>query len=231
MRSASIAFLLLLLATGCADLTATLRSPNDHVGAPWFLGEPRYPKEALAQGLGGYVDVEAGVDWRGYLENVVLTPDRPASQPFADEIRDVLPLWLFYAPLNEDCQPSGERIRMRAWFDVESGKPRFALSPIAPVFKGDRNPRPLRTREAIYPHQVSPFRWHEGVVVFARASIDASGNVVRTTATAYPRGLPWMMMPFEDQVRLALLEFKFAPAPAGSGPRTYCTDVVFKAEN
>jgi len=231
MRTASIAVSILLLAAGCSDISGNLRSPNDHLGAPWLVGEPRYPKEALAQGIGGYVDVEGSVDWRGFLKDAVLTPDRPASQPFADAVRDALPMWLFYTPLGEDCLPSGERVKMRAWFEVENGKSRFALSPISPVFKGDRQPRPISTREAIYPHQVSQFRWHEGAVVFARATIDPSGAVVSTTATAYPRGVPQLMMPFEDQVRVALLDFKFAPAPTGSGHRTYCTDVVFKAEN
>ena len=33
---------------------------------------------------------------------------------------------------------------------------------------------------------------------------DAQGNVVETTAKAYPRGLPWLMMPFEDQTRVAV---------------------------
>ena len=231
MRTASIAVSMLLLAAGCSDITGSLRSPNDHMGAPWLVGEPRYPKQELAQGVGGYVDVDAKVDWRGFLEDVKMTPDRPASQPFADAIRDALPMWVFYTPLGEDCMPSGERIRMRAWFEVENGKPKFALSPISPVFKGDRNPRPVHTRDALYPHQTSTFRWHDGVVVFARATIDDSGNVTETTATAYPRGLPWLMTPFEDQVRIALLDFKFAPASARAGKRYYCTDVVYKAEN
>jgi len=232
MRTAPIAVWLLLLAAGCADVTGNLRSPNDHLGAPWLVGEPRYPKEALAKGVGGYVDIEGSVSYRGELKDVVLTPDRASSQAFADAVRDALPMWLFYTPLGEDCLPTGERIKLRAWFDVEDGKPRFALSPIAPLFTGKNQPRPIRTRDAIYPHGVTTYRWHDGAVVFARATIDTSGNVVETTATAYPRGLPWLMMPFEDQARIALLDFKFPAAPSGAAaPRYYCTDIVFKAAN
>jgi hypothetical protein len=223
---------LLLVLAGCADVTGNLRSPNDHLGAPWLVGEPRYPKEALAQGVGGYVDIEGNVSYRGELKDVVLKPDRPESQPFANAVKDALPMWLFYTPLGEDCQPTGERIKLRAWFEVENGKPRFALSPIAPVFSGKNQPRPIRTREATYPHSVTTYRWHDGAVVFARATIDSSGDVVDTSVTAYPRGLPWLMMPFEDQARIALRDFKFPPAPTGAtAPRYYCTDIVFKAEN
>jgi hypothetical protein len=228
-----IAIGLLFLLAGCAGIgvetMGNLRSPNDHVGAPWLVGEPRYPKAELAQGVNGYVDIEGRVDWRGELQDVKLTPDRAESGAFATAVHDALPMWLFYTPLDESCQPSGERIKLRAWFEVENGKPRFALSPISPQFSGKNQPHPVRTREAIYPHAVTNYRWHEGAVVFAKATIDPAGNVVDADVTAYPRGLPWLMMPFEDQARIALLDFKFPPASA-AGSRHYCTDIVFKAQ-
>lgn len=232
MRTASIAAWLVFALAGCAEVPGNFHSPNDLVGSPWLVGEPRYPKELLAQGVSGYVDVEGRVDYRGELQDVAIKPDRAESQPFVDAVREALPMWMFHAPLDEQCQPSSARIKVRAWFEVEGGKPRFALLGVGPQFNGDKQPRPTRTRGATYPHTVSTYRWHDGAVVFARATIDASGNVVDTTATAYPRGLPWLMMPFEDQARIALLDFKFPPAPEGSrSPRHYCTDVVFKAEN
>src|SRR4029077_6361313 len=98
MRSATIALSLLFVLSGCvgiADIPGALRTPNDHVGNAWLLGEPRYPKAELAEGVTGGVEVTGGVDGTGELKDVVLTPDSPRSQPFADSVHDALPMWRF----------------------------------------------------------------------------------------------------------------------------------------
>ena len=205
------------------------RTPNDHVAQPWLLGEPRYPKAELAKGTSGYVVIDARVNARGELVDVRPGPGNLGPQPFVDAVHDALPMWRFHPPLDAECQPSRERIQVRAWFEVEDGKPKVYVQGEGPEWKGDQ-PRPIATRKATYPHNISSFRWQDGVIVFAKATIDPQGNVVDTTAKAYPRGLTWLMMPFEDQARVALLDFKFPPSQLAT-PRHYCTDIVFPAES
>lgn len=208
------------------DAYAQLRNPSEHVAQPWLLGEPRYPREELAKGGTGYVVLDARVSGRGELQDVRLAPESQGPQPFVDAVYAALPMWRFYPPIDRDCQPSHERIKVRTWFEIDGGKGKVYVLGEGPAWKGDAQPQPIATRKASYPYKVSSFRWQDGVIVFSRATIDAQGNVVDTTAKAYPRGLPWLMMPFEDQARVAMLDFKFAPA-SSPAPRHYCTDVVF----
>ena len=224
----------LAILAGCAetfgtyheDAYATLRNPSEHVAQPWLLGQPKYPKAELAKGDTGYVSLDAKVNSAGALVDVRLAADSTGPQPFIDAVYDALPMWRFYPPIDSECQPSQERVKVRAWFEVEDGKPRVYVQGEGPAWQGEAQPKPTHTRQAAAPYKVSSFRWQDGVIVFAKATIDAQGNVVSTTAKAYPRGLPWLMMPFEDQAKIALLDFKFPPA-ASAQPRHYCTDVVF----
>jgi TonB family protein len=234
MKTAPIALSLAFVLAGCVgidDIQGNVRTPNDHVGNAWLMGEPRYPKAELAQGVTGVVTLEGWVDGTGELKDASITPDSPASQPFADSVRDALPMWRFYAPLNEECQPTHDRIKVTAWFEIENGKGKVYVLGQGPKWTGDKQPVPVKTRKPTYPYSSTAYRWQDGAIVFAKATIDPAGNVIETTATAYPRGLPWLMMPFEDQARIAVLDFKFPPAPAGSTKlRYYCTDLIFRAD-
>ncbi len=224
----------LIALSGCADILAThpdaptaqLRNPTEHIAQPWLLGQPKYPKAELAKGDSGYVSLDAKINSGGALVDIRLAADSTGPQPFIDAVYDALPMWRFYPPLDADCQPSQERVKVRAWFEVEDGKPKVYVQGEGPKWQGEDQPRPISTRQASYPYKVSSFRWQDGVIVFAKATIDGQGNIVDIAAKAYPRGLPWLMMPFEDQAKIALLDFKFPPAQSGS-PRHYCTDVVF----
>jgi TonB family protein len=237
MRLLVAAATILMVLAGCAqtfgtldtgDTYATYRSPSKHVAQPWLFGEPKYPKSELAQGVSGEVVVDARVSAGGELQDVRIGPGAASSPAFADAVRDAIPLWRFYPPLDANCQPTDERILVRMSFRVENGKPHIVVSGEGPQWSGDGQPQPISTRQAAYPRKTSYFRWDEGVTVFARATIDAQGNVVGTNTKAYPRGLPWMMMSFEDQARIALLDFKF-PASGSAAPRYYCTDMIFAA--
>jgi TonB family protein len=236
MRTFLIAASLTVLA-GCADTFGTLdtgdtyatyRSPSEHVAQPWLFGEPEYPKAELAQGIAGEVIVDARVSPGGELQDVRIGPGAASSEAFAGAVRDAVPLWRFYPPLDANCQPTAERILIRTAFSVVNAKPHVIVTGEGPAWSGDGQPRPVSVRQAAYPRKTSYFRWDEGVTVLARATIDAQGNVSGTNTKAYPRGLPWMMASFEDQARIALLDFKFPPSRS-TAPRYYCTDVIFAA--
>jgi TonB family protein len=230
-----------LLLAGCAETFGTYRStetyanfrtPSDHIAQAWLWGEPSYPKAELAQGTPGYVVIDARVRPSGELVDVRTSPDSSGPPAFTNAVNDALPLWRFYPPLDQGCNPTEDRIKIRVWFEVENGKSKISVQGEGPAWSAANQPQPLSTTKPLYPRKVSAYRWTDGVIVSAKATIDDKGNVVETTARAYPRGLPWLMMSFEDQTRVAILDFKFPPAPAGSKtPRYYCTDAVFAAEN
>jgi TonB family protein len=211
---------------------ATLRTPNDHIAQAWLLAEPEYPKAELAKGTTGYVVIDARVKPGGELVDVRMAPESSGPPVFVTAVNEAMPMWRFYPPLDQSCDPTEDRIKVRVWFEVENGKSKVSVQGEGPKWNASGQPQPLSTVNPLYPRKSSSFRWNDGVIVSAKATIDDQGNVVKTTARAYPRGLPWMMMSYEDQTRTAILAFKFPPVPPGSGaPRYYCTDAVFAAEN
>lgn len=240
MKTILIAASVLSILTGCADTFGTypsvdtygeLRTPSAHIAQPWLLGEPRYPKAELAHGETGYVVMDARVSALGELEDVRIAPESAGPQAFVDAVREALPMWRFYPPLDASCQPTQERIKVRVWFEAEDGKPKVSVRGEGPAWKGDNQPQPISTHRPLYPWKISSMRWQDGVTVFVKASIDAQGNVVDTTVKAYPRYLSWITLSFEDATRTAVLDFKFPPATSGTtGHRYYCTDVVFAAK-
>ena len=240
MKTVLFAALVLSILSGCADTFGTypsvdtygeIRTPSDLVGRAWFLGEPRYPKAELAQGAGGYVVMDARVSPQGELEDVRIAPESAGSQAFVEAVHDALPMWRFYPPLDQNCQATRERIKVRVWFEAENGVPKVNVQGEGPAWKADNQPQPISTRRPLYPYKISSMRWQDGVTVFVKASIDTQGNVVDTTVKAYPRYLSWITLSFEDATRSAVLDFKFPPAqPGTTGHRYYCTDVVFAAK-
>ena len=237
MKNILVAASMLSLLAGCAETFGTLdtsdkpaayRSPARHIAQPWFVGEPQYPKAELAAGVPGEVIVDARVSPGGELLDPHIGPGAASSPAFAEAVAKAMPLWRFYPPMDANCRPTDERILIRTWFSVEQGKSHIEVQGEGPAWDSSVQPQPVSTRQAIYPRKTTKFRWDEGVTVVAVAMIDPQGNVTNTNTKAYPRGLPWMMMSFEDEARMALLDFKFPPS-ASPATRYYCTDVIFAA--
>ena len=239
MKTALIALLALPALAGCAETFGTYRSeetygdfksPNVHIAQAWLLGAPAYPKAEFAKGNSGYVVMDARVTPQGELVDVQMAPGT-GPQTFVDAVREAIPMWRFYPPLDQNCQSTDQRIKVRTWFDVEGGQPKIVVQGEGPTWSADNQPQPITTVKPLYPRKISSFRWTDGVVVFAKATVEPDGTVKSTTAKAYPRKLPWLMDSFEDATRTAVLNFKFPPAPAGSmAKRYYCTDAVFASE-
>jgi len=224
---------------GCAETFGTypavesygeFRPPGEHVAQAWLLGEPQYPKAELARGAEGSVIIDARVSAFGELQDARISPEGAGSEAFVAAVRDALPLWRFYPPLDADCHPTKERIKVRVSFQADEGVPKVNVHGEGPAWKGSNQPQPISVSRPAYPWKISAMRWQDGIVVSARASIDAQGRVMDTTVKAYPLYLSWITLPFEDAARTAILDLKFPPARPGTAePRHYCTDVVFAA--
>ena len=197
-------------------------------GAPWLLTEPEYPKAARERGIAGYVDVEARIAGTGELKEVEVKPGSPAAEIFVPTVREAAGFWRLYAPLGDDCLPSSERVVTRVWFELDGAKPRIFISRGKREMKDVRSDlKPTSSNSPRYPRKMIDSG--RNAYVFGRAEIDPAGNVVSTSATAFPRELAANLFEFERETRRALEDWKFPAAAEGAaGARFYCVDVVFR---
>lgn len=167
-------------------------------GQPSRVVEPAYPKDALAAGLTGYVDVEGRIGARESMEEAVFKPDSPQSEPFVATLKEVLPLWKFNAPLANDCLPSDERVTTRVWFELKDGQPRISVSRRATSRRKDpEQHQPIRKVMPAYPRSMQ-LDGLEGPSAFERESIAA---LKRWVYPALPEG--------QDKIRRYCKQIQF----------------------
>ena len=192
-------------------------------GRPSRIVAPDYPPAALAQGRTGYVDIVGRVTPFRKLDDVEYRPG-PESEIFVDAIKEVLRRWEFYMVPRNDCFPSDKRVTLRVWFEIESGKPRISVTVDAPASK-DAKLEVIHREELAFPHKA--IRAGLVAIVYARSELNPDGSVAKVDVETYPRrGMD--NLPYEDEVKLALGRWTYAPAPPGmTRRRVSCQDVIF----
>ncbi|HXF80946.1 MAG TPA: energy transducer TonB [Usitatibacter sp.] len=192
-------------------------------GRPEQFVTPDYPREALARGVTGYVDVDASVDGLFALHDVHFAPGSPEAQVFVPGLREVAKFWMFHPGLRgDDCLPSlAQRISFRVIYEIESGAPHISL---------ELSKAAGKTTKALDAQCPAP-RYPGGALregmlanVFARVDIRADGTVSQVRAEAYPEGA----YRFAEEVESSLRRCRFAPAENPGRPRAACYDVSFR---
>ncbi len=182
--------------------------------------EPEFPREALARGQIGYVDVEARIDpLGGKAEDVSYRPDRPESAVFVDALKDVLPLWRFRAP-TRDCFPTSERIDAQVSFDIADGKPKIFVSREMPDSKVLT---PVQWFKPDYPIALLQYSFEPHVYV--RMKVASSGRVedVETLTIGGPAG----SRNVDRAVKVGVRKWLF-PESRDTATRVVCYDIDFR---
>ena len=249
MRKQSLMLVALLVST--AGLEASAQG-NVFVEQPEQWGKvtrivrPEYPPEALKNRATGSVDIEGVVEGSGRLTGVSYKPRAAASEAFVASLRAVVPFWQFTPAPGPDCQPDGRTVSTRVEFEIDAGQPRIFVTQLAPGRSAPAALKPLRMLLPNYPGLMQ-LRAVEARA-YARADVDASGNVVAVSAKAYPRRPPVAVnlaqagaiapatLPPQRQSELgefaqaseqALKRWAFPAAERSSANRVFCAEFLF----
>jgi len=189
MRKQGLMLVALLVSTAgleaSAEGTVFVEQP-DHWGRVARIVRPAYPPEALKNRTTASVEVEGAVEGSGRLSGVSYKPRGAASEAFVAALREVVPFWQFTPTPGPDCQPDGRMVTTRVDFEIDAGQPRIFVT--QPARSAPPALKPLRMLRPNYPGAMQ-LRAVEGRA-YARADVDAAGNVVAVSAKAYPRRPP-----------------------------------------
>ena len=178
-------------------------------GRMLVLVAPRFPKEALAKGEIGSVNVLGTVRTDGSLENVRIEAN-PTNAAFESAVMDVVPLWRLQPRIvMPGCGATETEGHVTIWFDIANGKPKVSYGtrppagrPPAPIHN-DR--RPVRTFTPLYPEKfaLDP-KAPKSMVQLAYVSVAEDGAVTGVTVAPmlYYRD-------FEPNIVAAMRQWKF----------------------
>ena len=197
-------------------------------GAPARIVEPRYPEAALEKRITGYVDFEGLVTDEGTLRDIEYRAETPEAQVFVAALQEVVPRWVFYPAIGEDCMPQPRRYVTRVWFELADDQPKITTTrrrgegaaPVQPAMKVEKRHSPR------YPQRMQ--RFGEQALVYSRMEVAPDGKVTAVATRVYPRDEK-LQREFGDEVEFALRKWIWSPAPAGySRTRISCTEVSFR---
>lgn len=205
-----------------ADRVEVYASQN--AGRPEQFVPPDYPKEALARGVTGYVDVDASVDGMLTLHDVHFKAGAPDAQAFVPGLQEVAKYWLFH-PANDggNCFPSSsQRIAFRVIYEIQAGAPHISLELPTPAGKT------TKALQAQCPRMRYPggaLRNGMSANVFARVDIRPDGTVSDVKTEAYPGDRADR---FAEEVDSSLRHCRFAPAESPDLGRAACYGIYFR---
>jgi TonB family protein len=216
--------------SGTADRPYHLRDPQ-RWGTLSRVVQPAYPQEALARRQAAVVDIEGVVMGSGVLADVTYKSDSPNSAAFIAALQEVVPQWLFFTPIGNDCLPDRQRVTTRVSFELPAGEPKIFTTHL----KQERSRPPpaqfvvLHEMQPSYPRSMVQRGWEARV--YSRLELDPAGRVVDISTTAFSRFTkqPIQLAEFEKPAEFALGSWRYAPAPPGTkGSRFACIDVDYR---
>ncbi len=193
-------------------------------GRPQVVLEPRFPADALAQHVTGYVDVEGRVDPMGALKEIEYHAGSSQAEIFVAALKEVMPAWSFYPVYVDSCVPSDRRITVRIWFDLDADKPKVSAT-IASAPPQAREIRVSSCRQPRYPG--GAIREGLTAIVYAGSEINADGTVAKVNTVVFPQGRNGNGA-FSTAVEDALRVCRYPPAPDPDRHRLACHQVIFR---
>lgn len=198
-------------------------------GSPAVVLPPVYPELALRQGRAGSVDINGVIAENGRLEDVHYTSDSSEAADFIAELKEVIPQWSFYAPLDDDCLPRRERVTTTVWFEVVDGKPKISVSRRThPEWKGIKTAEVLERILPKYPRRMMD----AGVeaTVYSKIEIEPSGRVESVKSKAFELSSKGgTLQYFERATSEALSKWRFKTLPEGEDAvRVECQSVTYR---
>jgi TonB family protein len=89
---------------------------------------PKYPADALKNGVGGVVDLEVFIDRIGGVKDVRTMTSTPNNPQFEQAINDVIKYWRFGVPQSNRCVPTDSVGEVSLTFEVKAGEGVISLS-------------------------------------------------------------------------------------------------------
>jgi len=189
--------------------------------------EPAYPTELKAAKAKVYLDVSGRVTFSGVLTDAIYAPGSDEAKLMVEPLRAVMQHWEFQTPTDNECQPTGDVVKNRVWFDFDDDRPRMSVTHVPIVAAKDRPIiKPLERKQPVYPRSMQQLQWQS--YVFAKISIDPEGAVAKVVATAYPKQPGIDLTDFEREARKSLSQWKFNAAPELGRMRHGCFTLVFR---
>jgi hypothetical protein len=218
---------------GSADKPFHLRDPQ-RWGTLSRVVQPSYPQGAVQQGQTAVVDVEGVVLGSGMLADVSYKADSPNATAFVAALQEVVPKWIFFTPIGNDCLPKRNRVTTRVSFELDKGVPKVFLTQPKPEASVPPPAQFIVQHETAptYPRTMVQRGWEARV--YSRVEIDRAGRVKDINATAFSRYTkePIKLAEFEKTVEYALGSWRYAPAPESPrSSRFVCIDVDYQLKS
>jgi TonB family protein len=220
--------LLLLLATAPLAAPAAEPAPDKPLyaeGRMLVLVAPRFPKDALARGQTGKVEVFGTVRTDGRLENIRIEAT-PPGEPFESAVMDVAPLWRLQPRIvSPGCSAEDTEGRVTIWFEIDGARPKVSYGTrppagsVAPEIVLDR--KPDRMVGPQYPPKLAADpKMPKSILQVAYVAVAEDGAVTGVTVAPLLH-----YREFEPYVAAALRQWKY---PRQHAP--WCTEVQFNME-
>jgi len=215
-----------------ADTTPSQQTPFQvddpaRLGRPSRIVPPEFPKKAIEQRLSGFVDVEGRVTPLRQMEDVEFRTDSPESLLFRHAVEEVLGLWEFHPPTENDCFPSGRRVVNRVSFEWKDGEPKIFVT-FTPDPKLPPHGRQIRALERVEP-QYPRAAIVQGLqaIAYVQLHIAPDGSVPKVEARAYPERKANAY--FVKEIETKMAKWRFPPAGVDDPQiRLACYDVLFR---
>lgn len=190
------------------------------------VSAPQYPKELLAKGITGHVDIEVTIDELGKVKKIGAVTSKPQNAAFEESARESVRYWTFYAKISPECVPEVATGNVRVWFEIRDGKEAISVSSTpgtmgSVVSPGKSKWRPLLNQATVARAvQYPPRARKEGEQgsVFSVIHVDAETGrpfEIKFSHAISSRG--WVRSAFELAVRDALKMARFEPSPEEKG--------------
>jgi hypothetical protein len=207
----------------CAQADTYYEEDPKRWGTPDRILLPDYPPGALKAGQTGYVDFEGAVGPLRELGDAKYAADSLASEVFVEALKDVLPRWSFFPPLDM-CMPAKVRVKNRIWFELDNGKPRIFLSRGSSGVKERADTKPLRRIEPKYPVEALRAGW--AAYTYSRLDVGPDGAVTDVTTQAFSNSSDAHRV-FEAANRSAFMRWQFEAGKV----RRACMEVFYRLRN
>lgn len=208
------------------------------------VAPPEYPKEALAAGVTGYVDLAVTIDEVGSVQKIGAVVSRPDNRLFENSARETVMYWEFRPAISRHCVPEVAEGNVRVWFEIRDGKEVVSVSSTpgtmgtatAATTKAMPGMAKIVNREEVMRHVKYPREARQvgaQADVYAVMEVDAGSGQVREVAITHViSSAKQMRWRFSTVVADGLKLARFEPNVAMAGrPFRVCMPHHFRLTN
>jgi TonB family protein len=199
---------------------------------------PKYPEDAVKNGIGGTVDIEVLIDRLGGVKEIRSLKSNPNNPQFEEATRLVLGRWLFNASRTHRCVPYETVGEARLTFEVKHGEGVISLthrprSVPPPLFVAQRAPIKALNRaelQKVFSEAFPQSARREGAQanLYALLTIDANTGTVLNAEVTHVIAPKDFEKAFAKAAMEGLLKVKYPPLPNRAESWKTCFDITYR---